>query len=294
LRALIVDDEPLARRGVAVRLQKCRDVEIVGECADGTSAVESILSLSPDVVFLDVQMPGMDGFEVLRALPKQDLPAVIFLTAYEQHAVRAFDVHALDYLLKPVDDERFAASVERARKLVDSASKTAMAERILRMLGRDPEKYVSRFTVRTGSRIQIVLAEDVEWIGAAGDYAELHTRGRSHLLRETMSSLEHKLDPANLVHAAHAAGARGAAAVSCAGFLRFLDVGHQSFGGEHEARDGSGVLQSETSNLGRVDHACLDQVAVLAGVRVVAKVLVLGLADFAQNDGTFVAGIVAI
>jgi len=199
LRALIVDDEPLARRGVAVRLQKCRDVEIVGECADGTSAVESILSLSPDVVFLDAQMPGMDGFEVLRALPKQDLPAVIFLTAYEQHAVRAFDVHALDYLLKPVDDERFAASVERARKLVDSASKTAMAERILRMLGRDPEKYVSRFTVRTGSRIQIVLAEDVEWIGAAGDYAELHTRGRSHLLRETMSSLEHKLDPAKFL-----------------------------------------------------------------------------------------------
>lgn len=199
MRALIVDDEPLARRGVAVRLQKCRDVEIVGECGDGAAAVESILALSPDVVFLDVQMPGMDGFAVLRALPKEDLPAVIFLTAYEQHAVRAFDVHALDYLLKPVDDERFTAAVERARKLVDAASKTAMAERILQMLGRDFEKYISRFTVRTGSRIQIVLAEDVEWIGAAGDYAELHARGRCHLLRETMSSLEHKLDPAKFL-----------------------------------------------------------------------------------------------
>jgi two-component system, LytTR family, response regulator len=199
VRALIVDDEPLARRGVAVRLQKCRDVEIVDECGDGASAVESILSLSPDIVFLDVQMPGMDGFEVLRALPKEDLPAVIFLTAYEQHAVRAFDVHALDYLLKPVDDERFAAALERARKLVDSASKTAIAERILRMLGRDSGEYVTRFTVRTGSRIQIVLAEDVEWIGAAGDYAELHSHGRSHLLRETMSSLERTLDPAKFL-----------------------------------------------------------------------------------------------
>jgi two-component system LytT family response regulator len=199
VRALIVDDEPLARRGVVLRLGKCRDVEIVGECGDGSSAVEKILELSPDVVFLDVQMPGMDGFEVLRALPKENLPGVIFLTAYEQHALRAFEVHALDYLLKPVDDERFAAAVDRARKRVDSASKSLMADRILQMLGRDSEKYVSRFSVRTGSRIHIVLAEDVEWIGSAGDYAELHTRGRSHLLRETMSSLEQQLDPSKFL-----------------------------------------------------------------------------------------------
>jgi two-component system LytT family response regulator len=155
--------------------------------------------VKPDVVFLEVQMPGMDGFEVLRALPKENLPGVTFLTAYEQHALRAFEVHALDYLLKPVDDERFAAAVDRARKLVDSASKTLMVERILQMLGRGSEKYVSRFTVRTGSRIQLVLAEDVEWIGAAGDYAELHTRSRSYWLRETMSSLEQKLDPSRFL-----------------------------------------------------------------------------------------------
>lgn len=195
MRALIVDDEPLARRGVSVRLRKFKDVEVVGECGDGPSAVEKILSLEPDVVFLDVQMPGMDGFEVLRSLPKDGLPAVIFLTAYEQHALHAFEVHALDYLLKPVDDERFAAAVERARKLADSASKERMAERVLEMLGRRPGKYLSRFTVRTGSRIQIVLAEDTDWISAAGDYAELHVRGRSHLLRETMNALEQKLDP---------------------------------------------------------------------------------------------------
>ena len=195
MRAVIVDDEPLARRGVRLRLQKFKDVEIVGECGDGGSAVEKILQLSPDVVFLDVQMPGMDGFEVLRALPRENLPSVIFLTAYEQHALRAFEVHALDYLLKPVDDERFGAAVERARQVGDAGSKVHMAERILQMLQHESVRYPSRFPVRIGSRIQVVLTEDIEWIAAAGDYAELHSGGRCHLLRETMNSLEEKLDP---------------------------------------------------------------------------------------------------
>ena len=199
MRVLIVDDEPLARRGVRVRLRKCADIEIVGESGDGLSAVEKILDLSPDVVFLDVQMPGMDGFEVLRSLPEEKLPSVIFLTAYEQYALRAFEVHALDYLLKPVDDGRFSAALDRARRLSDSTSKMRMAERILKMLGRDSERYISRFVVRTGSRIQIVLAEDTEWIGAAGDYTELHAHGRAHLLRETMNVLEQKLDPAKFL-----------------------------------------------------------------------------------------------
>lgn len=195
MRVLIVDDERLARRGVVLRLRKFKDIDIVGECADGLSALEKIVELSPDVVFLDVQMPGMDGFEVLRALPKQHLPNIIFLTAYEEHALRAFEVHALDYLLKPVDDERFAAAVGRARKLDDSASRIRMAERILQMVGRDSEKYASHFVVRTGSTMRIVHVEDTDWIGAAGDYTELHVRGRLHLLRETMNSLEEKLDP---------------------------------------------------------------------------------------------------
>jgi two-component system LytT family response regulator len=195
VRAVIVDDEPLARRGVKLRLQEFKDVEVVGECADGASAVEKILELSPDVVFLDVQMPGMDGFEVLRALPRENLPLVIFLTAYEQHALHAFEVHALDYLLKPVDDERFGAAVQRARQVGDSDSKVQMAERILQMLQRDSVRYPSRFPVRTGSRIQVVLTVDIDWVAAAGDYAELHSGGRCYLLRETMSSLEEKLDP---------------------------------------------------------------------------------------------------
>jgi two-component system, LytTR family, response regulator len=195
VRALIVDDEPLARRGVALRLKKFRDVEVVGECGDGPSAVEKILELTPDVIFLDVQMPGMDGFEVLRALPRENLPMVIFLTAYEQHALRAFEVHALDYLLKPVDDERFATAMQRARQVVDTDNKIQMAERIVHLLEERPGRYVSRFPVRVGSRIQVVLTNDIEWIAAAGDYAELHCGGRCHLLRETMNALDQKLDP---------------------------------------------------------------------------------------------------
>jgi two-component system LytT family response regulator len=199
VRTLIVDDEPLARRGVVLRLRRFKDVEIVGECGDGQSAVERILERSPDVVFLDIQMPGMDGFEVLRALPIENLPAVIFLTAYEQHVLRAFDVHALHYLLKPVDDIRFAEAVGRARVLLDSKLKADMAQRVMKMLGRKSDGYASRFTVQTGSRIRIVTAEDVEWIGAAGDYVELHVNGCTFLLRETMASVEQRLDPAKFI-----------------------------------------------------------------------------------------------
>jgi two-component system LytT family response regulator len=199
VRALIVDDEPLARRGVVHRLRRLKDVEIVGECGDGVSAVKQILEQSPDVVFLDIQMPGMDGFEVLRALPKESMPAVIFVTAYEQHVLRAFDVHALHYLLKPVDDTRFEAAITRARDLVDSGLRAEMAQRVTKMLDRTSGGFASRFTVQAGSRIQIVVAEDVEWIGAAGDYVELHVNGRSFMLRETMSSLEQRLDPAKFL-----------------------------------------------------------------------------------------------
>lgn len=199
MRAMIVDDEPLARRGVTLRLRKFRNIEVVGEYGDGLTAVKQILELAPDLVFLDVQMPEMDGFDVLRALPSENLPGIIFLTAYEKHAVRAFEVHALDYLLKPVDDLRFAAAIGRAHKLMDSSMKSAMAARVLEMLDRKSENWAPRFTVQTGSRIQVVLAEDVEWIGSAGDYVELHVSGRAHLLRETMASLEKRLDPAKFI-----------------------------------------------------------------------------------------------
>jgi two-component system LytT family response regulator len=161
--------------------------------------VEKIVELSPEVVFLDVQMPGMDGFEVLKAVPEVDLPAVIFTTAYEQHALRAFEVYALDYLLKPLDDERFERAVQRALQAADSESKLRVAERVLEMLRQRPEGYVSRFPVRVGSRIQLVFTDDIEWIAGAGNYAELHTSKRCHLLRETLNSLEQKLDPSQFL-----------------------------------------------------------------------------------------------
>jgi two-component system, LytTR family, response regulator len=196
MRVLIVDDEPLARRGVALRLKKYADMEVIGECEDGNSAVQKILELSPDVVFLDVQMPGMDGFEVLRSLPKDKIPNVIFLTAYEEHALRAFEVHALDYLLKPFSKERFAVAVDRARAQNDKASKIDFAKRMLGLLGQQA-KPGFRFVVQSGSRIQVVEAGDIDWISAAGDYAELHVKGAAHLLRETMAALEAKLDPSH-------------------------------------------------------------------------------------------------
>jgi two-component system, LytTR family, response regulator len=199
VRALIVDDEPLARRGVVLMLRRFKDIEIVGECGDGRSAVERIVERSPHVVFLDIQMPGMDGFEVLRALPRESMPAVIFLTAYDQHVLRAFDFHALHYLLKPVDDTRFAAAISRARDLVDSKLKADMARRVMKMLDGASDQYTSRFAAQTGSRIQIVVAEDIEWVGSAGNYVELHVDCRSFMLRESMASLEQRLDPAKFI-----------------------------------------------------------------------------------------------
>ena len=195
MRALIVDDEPLARRGVILRLRKFKDIEVVGECGDGASAIKKILTLAPDLVFLDVQMPELNGFEVLHALPADAVPAVIFVTAYEQHALRAFEVHALDYLVKPIDDERFLVAVNRALKL----GQTQLSHRVLRLLRSRSGEYVSRFPVRNGQRIQIVPTVEIDWITASGDYAELHTRRKIYLIRETMNSLQHKLDPAMFV-----------------------------------------------------------------------------------------------
>jgi len=195
MRALIIDDEPLARRGILLRLRQFKDIEVVGECGDGPSAVKKILTVAPDLVFLDVQMPEMDGFEILRALPADAVPAVIFVTAYEQHAVRAFEVHALDYLVKPIDEERFLAAVNRALKL----GQTQLSNNVLGLLAARSGTYVSRFPVRTGQRIHIVPVEEIDWIGAAGDYVELHARGKIYLIRETMNSVQQKLNPAMFV-----------------------------------------------------------------------------------------------
>jgi two-component system, LytTR family, response regulator len=195
MRTIVVDDEPLAREGVVLRLERFHDFEVVAECEDGSSAIEKIAELSPDLVFLDVHRTDMDGFEVLRALPHESLPEVIFLTAYEQHAVRAFEVYALDYLLKPIDDERFASAIGRAREVFRSERKLHTAERLLRLLEHEPRSHVTHFPVKVGTRIQVVRTKDVDWIAAAEDYVELHSKGSCYLLHETMKSMEEKLDP---------------------------------------------------------------------------------------------------
>jgi two-component system, LytTR family, response regulator len=182
MRVMIVDDEPLARRGIALRLAQHDDVEVVGECSDGVSAIEEIVERDPDVVFLDIQMPGVDGFGVLRALEPERRPLVVFITAYGEHAVRAYEVDAVDYLVKPLQDDRVEAALLRVRAR-------------LQKRGTSRARYRAYFSVRTGTRIHIVAARDIIWIAAAGDYAELHVRDGTRLLRRSLNVLEQELDP---------------------------------------------------------------------------------------------------
>ena len=206
IRVLIVDDEPLARRGVRVCLAPETDVEIVAECANGEDAVQQIIRLTPDLVFLDVQMPGLDGFGVLSRVPPERWPLVIFLTAHEQHALRAFDAHALDYLLKPVDDDRFARALERARQRLRECRASEALSKVGALLREHGSAvlpapaaavFLERFAVKSGTRTILIPAEEVLWISAEGDYAGLHTAdGRLHLIRQSLADLEKKLDPA--------------------------------------------------------------------------------------------------
>lgn len=201
IRALIVDDEPLAREGVRLHLEAQPDVEIVGEARDGEEAVEMITALHPDLVFLDVQMPGLDGFGVIEAVGVDAMPAVIFVTAYDQFALRAFDAHAVDYLLKPFDAERLNTAVESARNQIRGKRRNEVEERLVALLGelRGKGQFLERIVVRSGGRILILRIEDVEWLEAASNYVRIHAAGREYLLRETMTNLETKLDPSHFV-----------------------------------------------------------------------------------------------
>ena len=204
LTALIVDDEELARRGIRSRLERAGDITVAQECANGREAVEAIRELSPDLVFLDVQMPGLDGFDVIDAIGTERMPTVIFVTAYDQHALRAFDVHALDYLLKPLDEERFHQALDRARERMSERDASAFGDRLAALLAEvDPERETpesaesggtDRFVVKSSGRVTFVDADDIHWIEAAGDYVRLHTAEKTHLLRETMSGMDDRLD----------------------------------------------------------------------------------------------------
>jgi two-component system, LytTR family, response regulator len=197
IRVLIVDDEPLAREGIRLHLDGESDVEVVGECGDGEQAVAAVRSLEPDLLFLDIQMPGLDGFGVLEQIAADRAPVVVFVTAYDEFALRAFDAHALDYLLKPFDVERFQRTLQRARQQIRRHRRPELDSRLLALLEelRGRPSHLERVAVRRGGRIVFLRTEEVDWIEAAGNYVRLHVGKESYLLRETMSGLESKLDP---------------------------------------------------------------------------------------------------
>ena len=196
IRVLLVDDESLAREMLREMLQDDPQVIIVGESCNGREALEAIRTHSPDLIFLDVQMPELGGFEVLEALGKE-IPRVIFVTAYDQYAVRAFEVHALDYLLKPFDQERFDISWQRARAQILRDRDGGTDQRILALLEemKAGNKYLERLVIKASGRIYFLETAEIDWIEAEGNYVSVHSAKKSHLLRETISSLEAQLDP---------------------------------------------------------------------------------------------------
>jgi two-component system LytT family response regulator len=197
LRTLIVDDEPLARKRIKRLLADESDISVTGECGSGHEAVRVIQEEAPDLVFLDIQMPGMDGFEVLSSVSAGQLPIIIFITAYDQHALRAFEVHALDYLLKPFTQERFQKALARARAQLAQAGSRAADPGLATLIGklRADQNYLSRFMIKTASRVVLIKAGEVDWIESAANYALLHVGDKTHLVRETMQTLESRLSP---------------------------------------------------------------------------------------------------
>ena len=213
LRVLIVDDEPLGRQRVAGLLRKERGVEIVGMIGDGVSAVEAIRSLAPDLVFLDVQMPGMSGLDVVRTIGPSDMPTTVFVTAFDKHALAAFDLAAIDYLVKPFDDERFEESFQRARRMARLEEGGRLRDRLLAVLqetvGKAPThntparegagarpRYLERIPVESRGKVRFIPVSEIDYILASGPYAELVVGDRKHLIREAMQNLENQLDPA--------------------------------------------------------------------------------------------------
>jgi len=202
IRVVVVDDEPLARETIRDLLGRDADVEVVAECATGADAVDVVAETRPDVLFLDVQMPGLDGFEVLSRVVEHHVPVVVFVTAYDRYAVRAFDARAVDYLLKPFDDDRFAEALKRAKKAVESRDLEGRAERLLALVDAPrgpsearPPRYPARLMVRSGSRLLFVRPEQIDWIEAEDYYSRVHVAGASYLLRASMAELEARLDP---------------------------------------------------------------------------------------------------
>lgn len=196
-RAVIVDDEALARRTIRTSLKDFPQISVVAECSNGLEAVEAILQHKPELVFLDIQMPAMDGLEVINTVGVENMPFVIFVTAYDQYAVEAFEKHAFDYLLKPYSHKRFNTAITRILGFIEKQQQEPQNEKLLQVMQEIQPKpqFISRLAVRSTSRIYFLQVSEIEWFEAAGNYVEIHVDDATHLLRETMSNLESKLDP---------------------------------------------------------------------------------------------------
>lgn len=210
IRTLIVDDEPLARERVRTMVGQEADLEVIAEARDGAEAVDAILSRDPDLVFLDVQMPKLDGFEVIASVGPERMPPVVFTTAFDQHALRAFEVQALDYLLKPFDQERFRGALGRVRQHIDSYESGQLGRKLLALVrdmqGDGPvlgdalpvpvaDRKSDRMVVKSNGRLFFLRSDEIDWVEAAGNYVRLHVGSDAHLLRETMNAIEARLDP---------------------------------------------------------------------------------------------------
>jgi two-component system LytT family response regulator len=202
IRVLIVDDEPIAREGLRALLEGERDVEIVGECKNGREAIKATREQAPDLVFLDVQMPKINGFEVIEQIGAAQMPAIVFVTAYDQYALQAFEINAMDYLLKPFDEERFQKTLERARRYFQDDNLSDIRQRLnvlLSQFNHDHQKRTKRLVIKSSGRVFFVNVDEIDWIEAAGNYVQLHAGKQVHLLRQTMDGIEATLDPEKFV-----------------------------------------------------------------------------------------------
>lgn len=214
IRTLLVDDEPLALRGLELRLQEYDDIEIIGTCANGREAIKKIRAERPALVFLDIQMPGFDGFAVVKALAKEEMPLVIFATAFDQYAIKAFEAHAQDYLLKPIEEDRLSEAITKVRETLQerlTIEQNAKLINLIRSMDNPPtlelseiinsqdltleNNYETHLNIKDRGQITRVTIDMIEWIDAAGDYMCLHVEGKTHILRETMKNMEKRLDP---------------------------------------------------------------------------------------------------
>jgi len=201
IRTVIADDEPLARDRLRTLLEAEGDAEVVAECGDGKEAIRAVAKHGPDLLFLDIRMPGIDGFGVIDAIGEDAVPAVVFVTAYGEYALQAFEVRGLDYLLKPFDRERFGKTMERVRQHLARRSSTALRSQLKELIDdiRGESRHPERFVIKTGGKVFFVSADEIDWVEAEGNYVRLHVGSSTHLLRETMTRLEERLDASRFV-----------------------------------------------------------------------------------------------